>query len=254
MLGQLVADQVYHFLLVFARLGAILMLLPGLGSQMIPVRVRLIMGLALALLATPLLQSSLPPMPRGAVEMTVLVAGEVTIGIFIGIFAQLLMAAVSMAGTFMSFQSGLANAFVFDPVTAQQSSLLTGFLSNVAILVLFAANLHHLMIQSAIDSYLVFAPGAPIPFADFSAILARTVTESFNIGLRMAAPVIVFGLVFYTGLGILTRLMPQVPVFFVAVPVQIWAALSIVGLALPIMMFVFASYFADGMHTLSAGR
>jgi Flagellar biosynthesis pathway, component FliR len=89
------------------------------------------------------------------------------------------------------------------------------------VLLILATDLHHLMFRAVVDSYELFRPGQSLPVSDMSNLLATTLAASFRLGLQLAAPLVVFGLVFYGGLGVLARLMPQMPVFFVALPVQL---------------------------------
>jgi flagellar biosynthetic protein FliR len=125
--------------------------------------------------------------------------------------------------------------------------LLTSFLSNVALAVVFATNSHHLMLRAILDSYDVFPPGAALPLDDFATTLGHLVTHAFEMGLRLAAPVLVFGLVFQSGMGILSRLVPQMQVYFIAMPIQLLLGLWMLMVSLPVMMMMFARDFAEGL-------
>lgn len=218
--------------LIFARLGAILMLLPGFGEGSIPPRIRLAFALLFALALGPMLASELPPQPEQPMAITGLIIVEVIIGLMIGAVARMFMMASSVAGQVIGQQSGLAMAMFFDPSQGQQGALLSTFLNLTFIVLLFATNVHHLLLQAAQGSYMLF-PIGEMPMIDDAAQWAlQAFIDAFRIGVQMASPLIVFGLVFYFGLGILSRLMPQAQIFFIAMPSNILAGMFIFAIAL----------------------
>ena len=112
---------------------------------------------------------------------------------------------------------------------------------------IFVADLHHLMLMAIADSYTLFKPGGPIPFGSFSEVVTRILADSFKLGIQLAAPFLVVGTVFYAGLGLLGRLMPQVQVFFIAIPLQIMLAFIVMSFTLSAGMFWFLSRFEDNL-------
>ena len=229
------------------RIGAAMMLLPGFGESYVAPRIRLIIAIALALAVTPIVSDSLPPMPGNALHLFILIGGEIVIGLFFGALARFLVSALHVAGVIIGFQTSLANAQIFDPINAQQGSLLGTFLNVVGVFLIFASDLHHMMLIALADSYTVFVPGAPLPFDQLSHTAARFVGRSFVLGLQIAAPFVVVGLVFYIGLGLLARLMPQVQVFFIAIPLQIMLGFSVMAMTLSAGMFWFLTNFESGI-------
>lgn len=253
MLSDLLAFDVFQFLLVFARLGAAMMLMPGFGGRLLPSRFRLIMALGLAAVVVPVVGPQLPRLPDSPAALVLLLAGEITIGLFLGVVAQVLLAALSLAGTFIGFQAAMANAFTTDPVAEQQSSILPSFLANLALVLIFATDLHHLMLRAAVNSYELFVAGQPLPLGDFADMLARTVSRSFLLGMQLAGPMMVFGLVFNGGLGLMSRLMPQMQVYFVAMPMQVLVGFLLLVVTLPALMAWFLRFFEDGLLPFAGG-
>ncbi len=247
MLRELIATDVFKLLLVFARLGAAMMLLPGFSSTVVNARTRLLLALGIAFLLMPVLGRSLPPAPAGPLSLFLLLGGEVTIGIFLGLMTQILMAPLDLAGTVISNSVGLTNVFTFDPVSRQQSQLLPGFLNLIAVTLVFLTDSHHLMLRALVDSYGLFVPGRPLPMDDFAAALVRTLGESFVLGFKLAAPALVFSLTLNTALALLNRLVPQMQVFFVGLPIQLLGGLAILMLCLPPIMYWFIRNFVDGV-------
>jgi flagellar biosynthesis protein FliR len=252
MLRDLLTTDVYKLLLVFARMGAAIMVFPGLGSSMVLARARLLLAMAISLLLVPTVSPLVPAMPPDPLSLFFLVAGEVTIGMFLGLITQILMSPLDLAGSTIGYAVGITNVFTFDPVTQQQSQLLTGFLNLTAITAVFLTDTHHLMLRALVDSYSLLVPGNPLPVDDFSASLVRVLGESFLMGIKLAAPLLVFSLTFNAALGLLNRLVPQIPVFFVGLPVQIMGGLAILMICLPPMMLWALRYFHEGIGAFLA--
>lgn len=254
MLADLLAVDVFQFLLVLTRLSAAIMGMPGLGGASVPVRFRLIMALAITLLVVPLVARTLPTMPGNVPDLVVLLFQEIAVGAFLGLTAQAMMIALNLAGTFMAMQSSLTNVFTNDPITQEQSSLLPGFFANVALVLIFMTDTHHLMLNAVFASYDLFRPGAGLPTGDFAHVLTRTIGDSFALGVQLAGPVVIFGLIFNSGLALVNRLMPQMQVFFIGLPIQVLGGLAMVMITLPLLMTWFLRHFDDGLAALSGGR
>jgi flagellar biosynthetic protein FliR len=246
-LDTFLSTSAYSFVLIVARFGTAIMLMPGFGDVYVPARVRLSLVLLIAMILTPIIGPILPPEPTQPASLLKLVAGELFVGAFLGGLIRVLMSSMTTAGTVIAYHAGAANALVFDPVSIQQSSVYATFLVNMAMVLIFVTDLHHLMLEAVYDSYNVLPPGALFDFGNYSEAMAWKVAESFAVGMRIASPVIVTGVIFYVGLGLLSRLMPQMQVFFIGLPIQIFLGLSVLGLSLPIMMYTFLTYFEEGL-------
>ena len=209
------------FMLIFARVGSILMLMPGLGEQVIPVRLKLTLALAIALVFYPLVGNAYGTVPQTPAALGLLFGGELLLGLAIGFALRLLMATLQVAGSAIAMQLNLSFAEAVDPTQSQNSVLVANFLNVTGVALIFATDLHHMAIAGLLDSYKLFRPGTNLFVGDFGSMAVMTVAESFRVGLEIAAPFIVFGLVFQFGLGVLSRLMPQLQVYFVATPAAI---------------------------------
>jgi flagellar biosynthetic protein FliR len=175
---------------------------------------------------------------------------EIAIGIFIGGVARLLLSAAQVAGAIIAYQMGLAFAQNVDPTQGVQSAMLASFLSVVAVTVIFALDLHHLLIAALGDSFILFPPGGSLPTGQFAALAIDVVARSFAVATQLSAPFLVFGVVFYVGLGILSRLMPQVQIFFVAMPANIFFGLLVMMLTMSAIGFWFADHFASSLDPM----
>ena len=160
-------------------------------------------------------------LPTALAPILFALAIEMLIGFFIGLTARMIMACMQVAGTTMAFQMGLGFAQNVDPTQGTQGALLGTFLSITGLTMIMVADLHHLFIAALRDSYILFAPGQGLPTGDAGQVIVEVLAGTFAVGVQIAAPFLVFGLLFNLGLGILSRLMPQVQIFFLGIPASI---------------------------------
>jgi len=238
------------FMLVFARIGAIVMLLPGLGETNIPVRIKLAIALLLTLIILPLHRAAYHVDMDTLAPLLVLMIHEILIGVVLGATARVTLGALQVAGSVIAQQMGLGFVTAVDPTQGQQGLLIGNFLTLLGLALLFATDSHHLVIAALDESYAVFSPGEMMPSGDVAALATRAFASAFRIGMQLSAPFLVFGLVFNIGLGVLARLMPQMQVYFVAVPLAILAGFLIFGFVISAMMGTFLDYFIGVMHDL----
>jgi flagellar biosynthesis protein FliR len=239
------------FMLVFARVGAMVMLLPGFGESNIPVRIKLAIALLLTLIILPLHRTAYQIDLSSMSALGVLLVHEIAIGIVLGATARVTLAALAVAGSVIAQQLGLGFVTAVDPTQGQQGVLIGNFLSILGMTLLFATDTHHLVIAALNESYRIFTPGELMPSGDVAALATRAFATAFKIGMQLSAPFLVFGLVFNIGLGVLARLMPAMQVYFVGVPLSIMIGFLIFGLVLSAMMGTYLNYFIGVMHELT---
>jgi flagellar biosynthesis protein FliR len=238
------------FMLVFARIGAMVMLLPGLGEANIPVRIKLAIALLLTLVILPLHRAAYNIDLQSITSLLVLMMHEIVIGIVLGATARVTLSALQVAGSVIAQQLGLGFVTSVDPTQGQQGLLIGNFLTILGLTLLFATDSHHLVIAALNDSYSIFSPGDLMAICSFPSLATRAFAAAFKIGIQLSAPFLVFGIVFNIGLGVLARLMPQMQVYFVGVPLSILAGFLILALVLVTMMGTFLDYFIGVMHQL----
>ena len=243
MLEQMIGGGVFLFLLIFTRVGAALMWLPGVGTAAVPINVRLAIALLASLALVAPLTPVLPEPPAQPSALAILLAGEALIGTLFGMIGRVLLAALQTAGTFLALFASIANAFVNDPVAEQQSSTVSGFLSLLGATLIVATDLHEVMLRALVGTYALFKPGVPPPIGDMSDLFARQVSGSFLLGFQLSSPFLISALIYYIGLGVLGRLMPALHVFFFGLPAQIGLQIWLLTAVIAGMMLVFADYF-----------
>jgi flagellar biosynthesis protein FliR len=239
------------FLLVFARIGTMLMLLPGLGEQNISARMRLTIALVLAAVLLPLHRGAYHIDTGSLAPAIVLLVEEIMVGAVLGLTARLTISALEVAGSVIAQQLGLGFVTSVDPTQGEQGVIVGNFLTMLGITLFFATDMHHLVIAALNDSYGLFAPGEVPPTGDVAALVTRIVSGAFRVGIQLSGPFLVFGLLFNVGLGVLSRLMPQMQVFFVALPASILIGLLFLLLVLGAMMGLFLDYVGGVLRELA---
>ncbi len=230
------------FLLVFARTGTMVMLLPGLGEQSLSPRLRLTVALMLAAVLLPLHRNDYHIDPGALAPDIVMLIEEIIIGAVLGLTARLTISALEVAGSVIAQQLGLGFVTTVDPTQGEQGVILGTFLTMLGITLFFATDMHYLVIAALNDSYTLFAPGELPATGDVAALMTKTVSGAFRIGIQLSAPFLAFGLLFNLGLGVLSRLMPQMQVFFIALPASIMIGFLFLILVLGSMMGLFLDY------------
>jgi flagellar biosynthetic protein FliR len=248
--GDFLAGQVWAVFLVFARIGSAFAVLPGFAEASVPARVRLLLAAAITLVIAPVVSGSLPPLPPEPMRLALIAGTECATGLFIGLVARMMLAAAHVAGMIIGFQTSLANAFAFDPATQQQGVITAAWMSVLALVVMFAADLHHVLLRALADSYDVFPAGRGLDPGEFAEAASQLVSRSFALGLRMAMPFLVYALLLFVALGLMQRLMPQMQVFFVALPLQLTVGIVLLALCTGVAMVTFVEDLAGSMTSL----
>jgi len=240
--------------LLFARLGAAVMLLPGLGEQEVPPTIRLGLGLALVALLLPPLAGGLPPAPEDGGTAMRLVAQEVIVGLWLGGLARLIAMALSLAGQMIAALIGLQGLLVADPTLGGQATALARALGLATAVLVLASGLYAIALRALVESYALIPAGAPLPTGLVADSVAASGAAMLDLALRLAAPFVIGAVVLNVALGLLARLAPQVQTFFVAVPGQILAGIALLMLLAPPLIGTFAGALEAGFQSLPGAR
>lgn len=236
---------VWAFLILFARIGAILMLLPVFSDDAVPGRIRLLLAFAMTLGLWGLLSGQvLPLVPEPARLRAVLpgiLLGECLTGLALGMIVRILFQAAAMAGSIISLQIGLTSALVPDAAQGGTATVLSRLVGVAAAVTCLSLSVHHLWIASMVHSYTSFPPGTLPRAGDFAALAVRSATQSTMLAVGLAAPLLVYGIVFNVALGLTARLAPAMQVFFVAQPLNLLLGVALVALTGGALLTRFAS-------------
>ena len=237
--------QVYTAGLVFARIGAMVMLMPGVGETVVPQRIRLSFAVLMAIILAPLVAHTITRVPSSVGGVAGAVIHEVLIGLMIGMVLKLFVSSLTTAGEIISIQTTLSFAQTANPAGAPSSTAVATFLSMLGLVLIMVTDLHHLFIGAMVKSYDIFPFTRAIPVNDAAALAVRTVADSFKLGLQLSAPVLVFSIVFNLATGLIGRVMPSFQIFFVTSPLSVILGLSLLGLSLGGIAMVWADRYRD---------
>jgi flagellar biosynthetic protein FliR len=249
LLEEYVLSQIVLYMLVFCRVGTTVMIMPGVGDGFINPNVRLIFAVALSVVMAPVISPLIPTWDGNAASLVWMMVTEILIGFFIGTVAKIFMAALDTGGMLVSMNLGLGNAQVFNPQMASQGSIMGAFLSITGGVLLFSTNLHHMLIFGVVESYHTFPAGGDIPLVEgMASTIVQSVSKSFAIGFYMAVPFLVVSLFLYIAMGVLGRLMPQIQVFVLALPLQITLGLLTLLLCFSTMMLFWLNHYDEAIQ------
>jgi flagellar biosynthetic protein FliR len=238
-------------ILVLARTGALVMLMPGLGDRAIPARARMGIALLLALMLLPLVRTRFPLNLGDPAGYVALLLTELLVGLMLGAALRVTLSAMQVAGVIVAQQIGLSVAATLDPSSGQQNPAMASFMVLLGTAMIFAMDLHHLAIRGIAESYALIGPGSAPEVGDAALFIARTAAAAFAVGVQIAAPFLVFGIVFNLGLGVLSRLMPQMQIFFLALPASILIGTLILIASMAVMAMVFVAHMQAMLGQLS---
>ena len=237
--------SIFQYMLIFARIGAAVSLIPGFGESYVAIRSRLAFALLMSFVLMPMIKDMIPVLPPEPAALALLVISEITIGMFFGAICRIILMATLSAGMVIALQIGIANAFSSDPTTAQQGAVTGNFLVAVAVVLIFATDLDHLTLRALIGTYGLFHPGEVPPLQDVADMIARVSADSFLLALQMSAPFLVYGVVLVVGMGLLARLMPTLQVFFVIMPLQLLVGFGLMAVTVSASMFWFLEVYRN---------
>lgn len=241
---------VFHAVLVLARIGGAVMLLPGLGAPEVPATIRLTLALSLTALVLPGAQPGLPPLPGEVPELLHLILVETAVGLWLGLLARLLELALAQAGQVMSLMVGLASPLQSDPAIGAQGTVLSRLFGLAAAMLVLSTGLYALPLRALAESYAVFPAGGALAVPAQAEMLAQAVADSLSLALRLAAPLLLAGILGQFTLALLSRLAPQMPVFVLAAPAQILAGLMLLALLVPALLAAWMAAMREGFAAL----
>ena len=231
-----------------SRILGLIAAAPLFGNAGVPLRVKVLLGVFLALVIAPLVPAVPAVDPTSWAGLLILVK-EMLIGLAMGFAMRLVFAAVEYAGEVASQTMGLGFAMFFDPSTRGRSSAISQFMALVATMAFLAVNGHLVLLEALAESF-VTMPITETPFSSNAALeLARWGGRIFSAGLQIAMPVIAALLITQVALGILTRAAPQLNIFGIGFPITLGVGFLTLSLALPYLSAPIVNLFNQGIET-----
>ncbi len=247
------AGFAFSFVLILCRCGAAVMLLPGVGEEDAPAVVRVGLALALAALLVPSLAPDMPRVPESFLRLAWMVMVELLAGGLLGWLARLLALALPAAGQIISLLTGLSSVLLPDATFGAQSAAIGKLLGMAAPVLILSTGLYALPLSALARSYAVFPAGGILPASDLAEVAVRAVATSFGLALRLVSPFILLSLLWQVSLGLLARLVPQIQVYFTALPGQVLGGLLLVALLAAPVLRAWLAAMQEGYALLPGG-
>ena len=203
----------------FCRIGGCIMVMPGFSSVRVPVQIRLFIAVAVSMALLPVLWDTIYPRVRGGGSVYILLVGaELMIGVTLGLIARYIVLALQFAGTGISMAIGFNASPGGGIIENEPEGHITALITFTALFVLFASDFHHMVIAALVRSYSFMPLGAGFDPRMALMTLTDTLAGAFMLVLRLASPFLIYGLIFNLSIGMVNKLAPQIPVYFISIP------------------------------------
>lgn len=222
----------FTFAVVLARVSAAVMVLPGFGEAESPMVVRAGIAIGITALILPGVTGLIPLLSGQPIRVLAMVGGEVLCGLMLGWLARLIALALPIAGQVAATQIGLSSVIQPDPELGAQTSGTSRLLALAGPVLILSTGLYAMPLEALANSYRLFPPGVLLPIGDAAQGIAEATSGCFALALRLAAPLVIAGLVWQVMLGLLARLVPSLQVYSLAMPGQVLGGLLMFGLVL----------------------
>lgn len=247
--GEPVFSHLLGFALVMTRVSSFFLVLPVFGGNTIPVHIKAAIAMLLSLFFCAFKPLPIHPEEISAPAAMLLLAGEAIYGLALGVIVALLFSVVQIAGRIAEQQMGLTMSEIVDPLTGEETGALSSLMEMVFLLLFLSANGHHLFLLILSKSYDAFPPGT-IPQLDrLIEGVVTTGSTMFVASLRLAAPLLAAFLVLMVTLALLARLVPEMDILYISMPVRVGLGLFLVAAFLP-FIGGFVTELADWMAKL----
>ncbi|OJW24132.1 MAG: hypothetical protein BGO51_07045 [Rhodospirillales bacterium 69-11] len=247
--GEALARAAWAFVLVLARVGPAMLLLPGVAEPFAPAMLRAGLALALAVLVCPMLQPGVPPLPDAGLAVAFAVAAEAATGLWFGWLARLWTQALVMAGQVIAYLLGLSSVLQPDAALGPQSTAFARMFELAAPVIVLGTGLYGLPIRALLALYDLVPPGRLLPLAAGAERSTQAVGASFALALQLASPFVVAAIVWHVAIGLAARLVPRMQVYFVAMPGQILGGLLLLSVAMGALLGAWRGALVTGWAT-----
>ena len=232
-------DQFIIFVLILTRLSGVMMLAPVFGSPSVPVKIRGLLAVGLALVITPVFWNTPVESPAGVVDVLVLMSREAILGLTLGAGVMILFSGLQLTGLIIGQMAGMALATAFDPSVNSNSSIFATLLNVVTIAVFVIIGGHRVVMEALLDTFQWRPPGAAGISSGAMQAIGDVVTQSFVVGIRAAAPMIVALLMSILVMGLVSRTLPQLNILAVGFSLNAMILLATLSITLGSVAWVF---------------
>ena len=243
-------NQSALFTLILGRVGALVATAPLLSSVAAPRRVRALLAVAMAMLITPLYAASPVAGRLDVPTFARMLVGEVLVGLLLGLGMTILLSGVQVAGQIVSQISGMALGDVFNPALDDNVSVFTQMFYFVTIAVFVAIGGHRMMIEALIDTFEWAPPGEAHLGDSYGEAVLTMLSQSFELGVRAAAPLMVALFLSTVVLGLISRTLPQINTIVIGFGVNSLLTIGVMFLSLGAVVWTFQAPIAEALDLL----
>jgi flagellar biosynthetic protein FliR len=251
--GDLILGHAFGLVLVLARIAGTLAFMPGLGETAIPSVVKAGMILSLTILLLPIIEPMLPPRPESEVALGLMVIIELANGLWFGWLARVLTVSLPIAGQVIADFAGLANVLVPSPDLGAQSTVIARLYDAALPALILSSGLYTVVLSALVGFYQVVPPGTIAGAPDSAAMTISVVAQSFNLALQLATHFILAAVGWNVAIGLISRLVPRLQIFFVALPGQIGLGLLLLAAIAAPMTGAWIDAMRTGLSALPGG-
>jgi flagellar biosynthetic protein FliR len=243
------AGRLLGFAMVLTRISGFFMLLPVFGWKTVPVRIKVAMTVLIAIFFSTITPLAVEPQDVSLPEAVLLIANEATYGLALGLVVAVVFSVVKLSGRIIERQMGLLMAQIVDPLTGERTQPLGSLLEMIFVILFLSANGHHLFLLIISRSYEAFPAGSIPTMPVLATGVIRAGSTMFLAGLRLAAPMLAAFLVLMVVLAVLARIVPEMNILFISMPLRVGLGLLMAALFLPFING-FVAEFAEWMGKL----
>ncbi|GIX02104.1 MAG: hypothetical protein KatS3mg112_1041 [Thermogutta sp.] len=237
-------NQFILLMLVFIRMTGLVLSAPVLSHRLVPMQVRILLALALAVLILPVVAVPLPQV-NNILEFAVMVASELGVGFVLGLGMMVMIQGMQLAGDIISRMAGLGIGDVYDPTSDSELSGFSQFLFILGTVVFLVTGGEKALLSGILESYAVLKPGVLFSVSDATTLLLDCVTFSFVLAVRVAAPAMAALLTVTLVLGLISRTLPQLNLLMLGFGLNGMAALGTLLLSIGFIVMIFEQDLAN---------
>jgi flagellar biosynthetic protein FliR len=231
--------------LAFCRIGGCMMLMPGFSSARLPMQLRLFLSLALSMAILPMIWDVIyPRVNSDPATIGMLIASETLVGVVFGLIARLYTVGLQFAGTAIATAISFSGPPGSDIIDDTSESQITSLFTLAGLLVLLMLNFHHVVIKSLLDSYVTIPIAEGMNPRRILITLTDTLSATFMIVLRLISPFLLYSIMFNVAVGMINKMAPQIPVYFISTPYALAGGIFLLYLAIASVLEEFVKGFA----------
>jgi flagellar biosynthetic protein FliR len=233
----------------FCRIGACIMIMPGFSTARIPMQIRLFIAVAISMAILPVMWTDIYPQVTGKGHTYIyLIAAETAVGAVIGLVARYYVLGLQFAGTAITMLMGFNPPPSSDVLEDTAENQITSMISFAGLMLLFMLDFHHVMFEAIAQSYRVMPVGSVFDPQGVLITLTDSLEQTFMIMVRLASPFLIYGLLFNVAIGMVNKLAPQIPIYFISQPYLIMGGMFLLYLGIAAMLRLFGDGFAPVMQ------